>query len=161
MKLDIKKVIIKTKYQGKIYAFSITGQLESGLTIKIFDHLAYDLRTYIGKKIDCLLITNDITVLDEESGKRGIIDNYEGKIDNPFILKGKIIENYKIAEKWLKFRRENIIINEIREEKYDAIKTNDGYFPIGLDDYYLNFDEEGDSYFEVGRFDLFAWAPLF
>lgn len=148
MKVMIKEIRTGAKYQERIYDYWITGQLQSGNVIKIFDY-NYDLRDYIGKYVECLIFTPLASISEQIRGK-----------PKKNVIKGYLIKNHKIKEKWQKYYEKEHGIYDLKKE-YIAIKTVDGFFPTNLTaDDIEEIDASKEIYFKVGRYDLIAWHPI-
>ena len=148
MKILIKEIRVGTEYQEEIYDFWITGQLQSGKIIKIFDY-NYDLRDFIDKKVECLIFTPLASISKQIRGRPG-----------KNVVKGYIIKNHKIKEKWQKVYNKEHDIYDLKKE-YNAIKTEDGYFPTNITENDIkDIDINKEIYFKVGRYDLIAWYPI-
>jgi hypothetical protein len=148
MKVMIKEIRIGSKYQERVYDYWITGQLQSGKIIKVFDY-NYDLRDFIGKNVECLIFTPLASISKQTKGK-----------PKKNVVKGYIINNHKINEKWQNFYNREHDIYDLKKE-YISIKTEDGYFPTNLKaEDIKNIDASKEIYFKVGRYDLIAWHPI-
>ena len=157
MKLYIKDANVYEGFEDEIYIIQIIGQLENGLTIKIEEHNFLELYDYVGKTIECLLFVNYICALDEYTGKKKIQEYVEGKKISTSVLRGKIFRGYRIPEKWLKFCMDPNKIKYLKED-FDAIKTEDYYFPISDREHFL-IDKKEDSYIKIGL-SIQLWYPL-
>lgn len=145
MKVLIKEIRIGAKYQERIYDYWITGQLQSGKIIKIFNY-NYDLRGFIGKKVECLIFTPFASISKQTRGK-----------PKKNVIKGYIIKIHNINEKWQKNYVKEHGIYDLKRE-YHAVKTVDGYFLANLTEGDIKgIDVNKEIYFKVGRYDLIAW----
>jgi hypothetical protein len=140
------KVLIKKVGKGPAdmpYDYWILGQLESGKEIEIRDYDDFNLRDNTNQWIDCLLIANNLVILNSFTS-------------SPFIFEGKFLGRYPLPPKWENHRK-----NLINEDFY-AIKIPDGIF-IGL---YKTFEkmskgmsiEKGKNIIvKILSFGLVAW----
>ena len=148
MKVLINEVNPGTVYKGKISDYWISGILENGKEIEIFDFIPYDLRKYVNMKVECLIIPliADINTSIKDIKDTNLIGTYLGK--------------YTIPSKWKKKRR-SWYFKLILKKELVAIKTYDGVFIISSD-YIKNFNiKKGDElYLKVGRYDLVAWHQI-
>jgi len=118
MKLYIERVASGAEYEDKIANFYITGKMNSGVLIQIFDYECYDLRAFKNQEVECLILAFLVDIV------------YSGKIDQKpdeitERIKGTYIKNYKIPSKWkTKWKRSHIY------EGSPALLTQDGLFFI-------------------------------
>ncbi len=109
MKIKIKNVKITSEDEfGEIYEFRNYGVLKQGYEIELISSSKIDLRNYIGKSIDCLILAYDLGIFKIETELK--VDLITERIYGEFLGK------YEIPEKW-KFK-------DIAS--YCAIKTIDG-----------------------------------
>ena len=141
-------VEIGAKDQNRIYNFWISGHLSDNHIIKIFDVNAYDLREYINKEVDLLIIANLIVLLEENASDF----NVDSKVFN-----GKFLGEYRFPQEWIKFGNFGYI-NRCLKKQWYALEYGDGIFlldPQDLQEYSLRRGE--NIVIDVGRFDLVAW----
>lgn len=143
------------EYEEKIANFWITGKLESGFLINIFDFKGFDLRNYINQEVECLICAFLVDFKYSQS-KSPSIDS----ITN--VIQGIYINNYEIPIKWKDY-------DKFYSERSFAIKTNDGFFLLDASDIKkmsirekkeIKLKEGQKINLYVGRFDLQAWYPL-
>lgn len=173
---DISVIEVK-KYDG--VTFKITGQLQSGLKIKIND-LFYDLRKYIGQQIEMLLCVlrspyaehemgiNDQPFLPEEYYSIELIDELKEKKGfnskgnkKHVILTGEYIDTYVIPEKWTPLMEPRWFKRILKEPS--AIKTDDGIFLFYP--FHMRKKAPLESFpknvtIVTGCIDLAAWHPI-
>lgn len=170
-------VIEDKKYGGVTY--SITGQLQSGLELKIND-LFYDLLRYMGYHVEMLLCVlrspyaeykkgmNNPRFLPEEYYSVGLIDELKeekgfNSKDNgkQIILTGEYIDSYIIPKKWIPLIKSKWFKYTLK--KPSAISTNHGTFllypfhlrrKIAIEKFPKNVT------IATGCIDLAAWHPL-
>lgn len=172
-------VIEDKKYGG--VTFKITGQLESGLEIKIND-LFYDLQGYIGHHVEMLLCVfrnpyaeykkgmisqpfltekyYSIELIDELKVKKGKrFDSLDNK--KHVILTGEYIDYYVIPEKWTPLMEPKWFRQILKEPS--AIKTGDVIFLFYP--FHMRKRTSIESFpksvtIVAGRIDLAAWHPF-
>lgn len=148
IKVLIKNVEIGAEYENKICDFWITGQLESGKIIKIFDNKIFDLRDYINQKVEFLLVACFAHIINFKSDSEIIFMESS-------VIRGKFIKKYLIPSKW---KKTNFSIS------YSAISTEDGILLLGMSTIdelkKASIKENEDIILDVGRFDLKDWNQI-
>jgi len=124
MEILIKKVNVGAKYQGKIYDYFIEGQLKSNKRIQIHDSKAFDLRKYIGKEIEGLIMAISFN----------FIETY-GKKTSDDTISGYFIKDYIITSNWSNYKN----------QKRMALKTEDGIFLLDSGEFDLSDIHPGEG----------------
>lgn len=135
MKFCVETVEIGASYEETVYDFWVTGKLESGQLIKIFDMVPFDLRDNIGKTVNGLILAGFI--------KMGV-ENEEG-----VEIAGNFLKEYEIPKKVIRLRQ------DVYKKKWLGFQTNDGFLilnPAEFEEVDLEYGEE--VRINVGRFDL-------
>ncbi|UCD02166.1 MAG: hypothetical protein JSV23_03890 [Promethearchaeota archaeon] len=170
-------VIEDKKYGG--VTFKITGQLQSGLEIKIKD-LFYDLQEYIGRYVEMLLCVfrnpyaehkmgminqpflseeyYSIELIDELLEKKGFNSKANKK---RIILTGEYIDSYVIPEKWIPLMEPKWFRRILKEPS--AIKTDDGiflFYPFHMRKRVSIESFPKNVTIVTGSIDLAAWHPI-
>lgn len=170
-------VIEDKKYGGVTY--SITGQLQSGLEIKIND-LFYDLQRYNGHHVEMLLCVfrnpyaeykkgminqpflpeeyYSIELIDELKEKKGFNSK---RIKKHVVLTGEYLDSYVIPEKWIPLMEPKWFKRILKEPS--AIKTEHGIFLFYP--FHMRKRASIESFPKnvailTGCIDLAAWHPL-
>ncbi|MFX0039560.1 MAG: hypothetical protein ACFFCY_17520 [Promethearchaeota archaeon] len=177
MKVYISNIeVIEDKKFGGV-SYRITGQLQSGLEIKIND-LFYDLREYIGCYVEMLLCVlrspygeqkkgmNNHYFLPEEYYSENLINELKAiglssKGKERYTLTGEYIESHIIPEKWISLIEPKWFKRILKEPS--VIKTEDGIFL--LYPFHIRKNMSIKSFPKkvtiiTGCIDLAAWYPL-
>lgn len=140
MKVIVKEVYEGAEEQGQILEFWIKVQFANGESIEIFNWGEFDLRKYINREVNCLILAM--------LRKNPLIINQK----NSKILEGVYLGEYIIPEKWKKYSKGHVLVG------YHGLKTNKGKFLVEPDDLHELSINKGDKVkFNVLRYDLLAW----
>ena len=66
MELLVKKVDSGAEYNGAVFDYWMIAQLKSGIQIIIFDYDCYNLKNFIEKKIECLILAYLIRLIETD-----------------------------------------------------------------------------------------------
>jgi hypothetical protein len=140
MNILVKDVDIGAEYENIIYDFWINALLASGKHIKIFDFKSFDVRKYIGTKIDAVILA-------------GFLENISiNTTTNSTEFFGEFVGEYEIPA-WFTNLRE-----DVKYKKWLGIKTQDGIFLLSPNEIETVPVVVGENLrFNVGRFDLLGF----
>lgn len=135
MEFYVRDIEIGASYEGTVYDFWVTGKLESGQLIKIFDLVPFDLRNDIGKTVNILLLAGFIKIGVKSGEGREIV--------------GKFLKEYEIPKKVIRLRE------DINQRKWHGFQTNDGILLLNPAEFEkFNLKHGDEARINVGRFDL-------
>lgn len=135
----------------------VYGELRSGQIIDIFDIKVFDLREYVNQEVDLLIIAWLGEVINIEDPPQLSLDQRLGQKEYPTlssIIKGRIIENYKLPKKFSEL--ENGVIGEVYNNGF-AMETDDGIFLLDEGGISGEIKEGDEVAIDFGRFEIVAW----
>ena len=176
MRVLILDITVKKDKDGYNY-YWVVGRLQSGMEI-IFKDIYYDLRKYIGHRIDILIsfmrspycelqrgIQNQIFLQETFYSVEliGELLNQEGIVsagnEGVVVLTGKLINSYIIPEKWISSTQRKLF--KILFKEPSALRTEDGAFllyPFHLQKQ-IPIDQIPQEVTMAGSLRLEAWTP--